>query len=114
MLNIIIIIIIYLLFPEVVLPCYDLNIINLDFKTVVDGMFSNCSERCLELECSLDLVPRDISVENNTEWRGRDYLASHVLQLQDSEKVSNLLWRWQSQILVFMPHLFWQKIVHFK
>ena len=38
----------YLPFPEVVLPCYNLNIINLDLMIVVDGMFSNCRERGLE------------------------------------------------------------------
>ena len=28
-------------------------------------------------------------IQHNAEWRGRDDLASYVLQLQDSEKVSN-------------------------
>ena len=45
----------------------------------------------LSLECSLNLVPRDISGQHNTEWRGCDDLTSYVLQLQDSEKVSNNL-----------------------
>ena len=76
----------YLPFPEVVLSCFDLSIINLAFMAVIHGMSSNSSKRGLEIRiwCQVILVsPRTCpSTRDSNLYTTPHLLASRVLSLR--------------------------------